>query len=77
MWVDPDARRTGAGRALIDAVEEWSRGWGARRVVLWVFGTNEGAQRFYERIGFRFVPDGPDAESGLSYGAAAMERMLA
>jgi GNAT superfamily N-acetyltransferase len=76
MWVAPAARRSGAGRALLDAVEEWARGWGAQRIVLWVFGANEGAQRFYERIGYRFADGGPDAESGRSYGAVAMERAL-
>jgi GNAT superfamily N-acetyltransferase len=76
MWVAPSARRTGAGRILLDAVEDWSRDWGARRIVLWVFGTNEGAQRFYESIGFRFIADGPDADSGSSYGAVAMERRI-
>jgi len=73
MWVAPDARRSGCGRALIGAVREWSAGWGARRIVLWVFGANEGAQRFYERLGFHFVPSGADYDSGLSYGALAME----
>jgi GNAT superfamily N-acetyltransferase len=76
MWVAPGARRTGAGRALIDAVADWAGGWGATRMVLWVFGANEGAQRFYERIGFRVVSEGPDADSGGSYGALAMERLL-
>lgn len=76
MWVAPAARRLGTGRALLDAVERWARGWGAQRIVLWVFGANEGAQRFYERTAFRFVPEGPDAESGLTYGAVAMERLL-
>jgi GNAT superfamily N-acetyltransferase len=76
MWVAPGARRGGSGRALLGAVESWARGWGAQRIVLWVFGANEGAQRFYERTGFRFVPEGPDAESGRSYGAVAMERVL-
>ncbi len=77
MWVAPRARRAGAGRALLEAVDGWARGWGARRIVLWVFGTNDGAQRFYERIGFRFVREGPDADSGSSYGAVAMERPVA
>jgi len=27
-WVDDDVRRTGVGRALIEAVEEWARGRG-------------------------------------------------
>jgi GNAT superfamily N-acetyltransferase len=76
MWVAPGARRSGTGGLLLDAVGEWARSWGARRIVLWVIGTNEGAQRFYERTGFRFVTEGPDADSGHSYGAVAMERPL-
>jgi GNAT superfamily N-acetyltransferase len=76
MWVAPAARRGGVGAALIDAAAEWARGWGAQRIVLWVFGANEGALRFYERIGFQVLPEGPDAESGKAYGALAMERSL-
>jgi GNAT superfamily N-acetyltransferase len=73
MWVAPPGRRAGVGRALIEAVGAWARGWGATRIILWVFGANEGAHRFYERLGFRVIPDGPDAESGRSFGALAME----
>lgn len=76
MWVAPSARRSGVGRLLIDGVASWASAWGARRLVLWVFGANEGAHRFYERIGFKIVPDGPDAESGTSFGAFAMERAV-
>ena len=76
MWVAPTARRSGAGRQLVDAVATWAAGWGGKRVVLWVFGANEGALRFYERLGFKVVPDGADAESGHSFGALAMERAV-
>jgi len=76
MWVDPLARRGGVGAALLDAVDGWASGWGATRVVLWVYATNEDAQRFYERIRFNFVSDGPDAASGHQYGALAMERAI-
>ena len=73
MWVAPGARRSGTGRQLVNAVATWAAGWGAKRVVLWVFGANEGALRFYERLGFKVVPEGADAESGRSFGALAME----
>jgi GNAT superfamily N-acetyltransferase len=76
MWVAPVARRTGVGKALLDAVAEWARGWGGRRIVLWVFGANDGALRFYERLGFKVLPEGPDAESGRAFGALAMELEL-
>jgi GNAT superfamily N-acetyltransferase len=74
MWVAPEARRLGVGSALVDAVQDWGTSWGARRVVLWVLAANEPAMRFYDRIGFTLLSDGPDAESGRAYGAFAMER---
>ena len=74
MWVAPEARRLGVGSLLIDAVRDWGASWGARRVVLWVLAANEPAMRFYDRIGFTVLNDGPDAESGRAYGAFAMER---
>ncbi|HUG47593.1 MAG TPA: GNAT family N-acetyltransferase [Candidatus Limnocylindria bacterium] len=76
MWVGPQGRRQGTGRALVDAVAGWGGSWGATRVVLWVIGDNHAAIRFYEAIGFRHLPTGPDAESGRLYGALAMELPL-
>ena len=76
MWVAPDARRTGAGRALVDAVAAWGHAWGAKRVVLWVIAGNEAAMRFYDRIGFRTLQVGADPEAGYAYGAIAMERPI-
>jgi GNAT superfamily N-acetyltransferase len=76
MWVAPAARRAGVGRALIDTAGNWARSWGGRRIVLWVTGMNQEAQRFYERIGFKLLSDGPDADSGRAFGAFAMELPL-
>jgi GNAT superfamily N-acetyltransferase len=76
MWVAPEGRRAGAGRTLVDAVQDWAAGWGAERVVLWVLGENESALRFYLKIGFRVLEEGPDVESGRSYGAFALERVI-
>jgi GNAT superfamily N-acetyltransferase len=74
MWVHPDARRQGTGHALVQAVADWAAAWGARRVILWVILGNDDARLFYERIGFRVLTSGPDAETGQAYGAVAMER---
>jgi GNAT superfamily N-acetyltransferase len=52
MWVAPDARRAGMGRALVDAVVHWTKARGCTRLVLSVTETNETARRFYERCGF-------------------------
>ena len=76
MWVAPEARHLGVGRALIDAAADWARSWGGRRIVLWVTGVNEGAQRFYDRVGFHLLSAGPDADSGRAFGALAMELPL-
>lgn len=76
MWVAPEVRRLGVGRALVQAVADWGAAWGAQRVVLWVTTVNDGAQRFYERIGFSLLDRGPEAESGRSYDALALERAI-
>ena len=46
-------RRSGVATALIDAASEWLRGRGAPRVMLWTAQQNDGAQRLFERLGFR------------------------
>jgi ribosomal protein S18 acetylase RimI-like enzyme len=51
--VDERARRTGVAIALIDAAAEWLREHGAPRVMLWTAQQNDGAQRLFERLGFR------------------------
>ena len=51
--VDERARRTGVAIALIDAAAEWLREHGAPRVMLWTAQHNDGAQRLFERLGFR------------------------
>jgi ribosomal protein S18 acetylase RimI-like enzyme len=76
MWVAPEARREGVGRQLIDAVADWASSWGGSRIVLWVYAANVEAQRFYTSLNFEFVSDGPDAESGSSYGALAMVKPI-
>ena len=52
MWVDPAARRRGAGRALVDAVLAWARERRLRDIVLWVVEGNAEAVTLYERAGF-------------------------
>jgi GNAT superfamily N-acetyltransferase len=77
MWVEPAVRRRGVGAQLIDGIDEWARAWGATSTLLWVFAANEPAIRFYQRIGFIIEATGPDAETGIPYGAFAMRRLLA
>jgi ribosomal protein S18 acetylase RimI-like enzyme len=53
MWVDPAARRRGAGRALVDAVLAWAHERRFRDIVLWVAEGNAEAAALYERAGFK------------------------
>lgn len=52
MWVDPTRRRSGFGAALVEAVVQWGRERGARRLQLWVTDTNQQAKSLYARTGF-------------------------
>ena len=52
MWVDPAWRTRGVGSALVDEVLAWAGSWGSRWVILGVTEVNDGAARFYERLGF-------------------------
>lgn len=56
MAVLPDARRRGAGGALLDAVFAWARQHGARRLLLEVRAGNAAALGLYQRFGLR--PEG-------------------
>jgi GNAT superfamily N-acetyltransferase len=60
MWVAPQARGTGAGRVLIDAVVAWAAAEGASTLMLDVLPDNAAARALYERAGFTPVAtDGP------------------
>jgi ribosomal protein S18 acetylase RimI-like enzyme len=77
MWVAPAARRTGAGRALVDAIAAWARSRGATRLVLNVTQGNTAAERLYERAGLRFTDDAPvPLREGSPLRARRMEAML-
>ncbi|HEU5267775.1 MAG TPA: GNAT family N-acetyltransferase [Jatrophihabitans sp.] len=52
MWVAPQARRSGVGAQLVDAVCEWATAQDARAVSLWVLDGNDDARRVYVRSGF-------------------------
>jgi ribosomal protein S18 acetylase RimI-like enzyme len=52
MWVAPEARGTGAGRALVDAVVAWAIERGARRLETSVAEGNPAAMRLYVAAGF-------------------------
>ena len=53
LFVVPEARKRGAGSALIDAAAEHGRRVGAVRLVLSTEVTNTTAQSLYEKIGWK------------------------
>jgi ribosomal protein S18 acetylase RimI-like enzyme len=48
-------RGQGIGTAIMQAAEERARAGGVTRLALYVLDTNTGAQRFYDRLGYRVV----------------------
>lgn len=52
LWVDASFRRQGVGRALVEAVFDWSKSQGFGQVLLWVTEVNYQAAALYERHGF-------------------------
>jgi ribosomal protein S18 acetylase RimI-like enzyme len=53
LALDREARRRGAGRALLNAAVEWFRQRNVARVMLWTSTANERARRLFEQTGFR------------------------
>ncbi|WP_199421484.1 GNAT family N-acetyltransferase [Actinotalea solisilvae] len=52
FWVRPDARRRGAGRALLDEAARWAAADGGARLTLWLVRGNDGAAAVYRTAGF-------------------------
>jgi ribosomal protein S18 acetylase RimI-like enzyme len=73
--VDPERRRLGVGRALIDAAAAEASARGARRLTLRVLGSNTGARRLYESAGF--VVEGVQREEFLLEGAYVDDVLMA
>ena len=55
VFVHPDYRNGGIGRALIASVEGWARQKGANGVSLQVAAANARGRKFYEDLGFREI----------------------
>jgi GNAT superfamily N-acetyltransferase len=52
MYVRPGHRGAGTGAALVERFRRWAATRGAGRLAVSAFAANEGALRFYRRLGF-------------------------
>lgn len=59
LWVQEDARRSGLGRALVEAAVERARERGCKRIELDVNEDNAAALALYASCGFLLEPKGP------------------
>ena len=57
MWVAPDSRGSGIGRALVNEIIRWAENLGVSTLNLGVTSTNTAAVRLYGSIGFVVVGD--------------------
>jgi dihydropteroate synthase len=64
MWVAPEARGAGLGRALVDAALRWTRRRAALELVLRVTDGNEPARALYAGCGFRDTGEGSPLREG-------------
>jgi GNAT superfamily N-acetyltransferase len=57
LWVDPVARGTGTGAALVGAVRDWAAAGGATFIRLGLIEPADALRRFYARLGFVELDD--------------------
>jgi GNAT superfamily N-acetyltransferase len=55
VFVEPDYRNRGTGRALLKSVEEWAKERDADGISLQVAAANTRGRKFYEDLGFREI----------------------
>jgi len=67
LWVRPELRGRGLGRALLEAAMDLARELGADRMDLNTSVTDEAARALYERCGFTNLEFGPGGPSMLYY----------
>jgi DNA-binding MarR family transcriptional regulator/GNAT superfamily N-acetyltransferase len=64
LFVEPCARATGVGEALVNECIHFARSAGYRKVVLWTQSILTAAHRIYQKAGFRLVREEPHHSFG-------------
>ena len=52
LFVEPEARKKGVGRALIAACEDWARARGHKHIIIGALSQNAAAITAYQRSGY-------------------------
>ena len=76
MWVDPSIRRQSVGIRLVEAVADWARAGGARRLRVRVTEDNGPAVNLYGRAGFLPTSRREQLRPGSDRMTLTMERAL-
>ena len=76
MWVAPDARRHGVGKALVEEVIRWTRSIGKDTIELHVTEGNTPAENLYREMGFKPTDDTMPLPSDPTYQLRLMELQL-
>ena len=75
MWVAPEARGKGIGRALAEYVIDWGAAFGVDRYELWVTDGNDGAEELYRSLGYRRTNSTRPLRDGSERTIVLMERV--
>ncbi len=56
LAVAPDSQKSGLGRHMVQACEDWLKAHGAPKSMLMIRETNVAVEAFYHRLGYRTIP---------------------
>jgi GNAT superfamily N-acetyltransferase len=76
LWVDPAARGTRIGAALVEAICDWAVSGGATYLRLGIIEPADDLRRFYARLGFVALDDPAPMRSDPTRSAAFMVRRV-
>ena len=76
MWIEPEARGLGLGRAMIDAAFAWGKVRGATSARLAVTIGNDEGERLYVRTGFEPTGETEPLRDGSDLSCAWLERSI-